>query len=80
MGISTICSRERAPKQLQCVCTFDASHNKHENSEKIFTILEDVKVSIKSGPCNTNRQESNIYAFIVIQNSQRFFNVLFGLF
>ena len=34
MRIRTICSRERAPKRLQCECIFDAPQKKHHKSKK----------------------------------------------
>ena len=40
MRISTICSRERAPKQLQFVCFFKAPHKQTWKSPKNQTLFD----------------------------------------
>ena len=54
MRIRTICSRERAPKRLQCACIFDAPQknitNQRKPKNKKTKTLTNLKIP-KFGPC-----------------------------
>ena len=61
--LSTICSRERAPKQLDCACMFDAPHSKiwKKNINSNNDIFYFLKIKQKL-PMQKHMPENYIYA------------------